>query len=242
MDVSFIIPALDEEKMIGACLKSIKSQKTKLKFEIIVADGNSKDNTVKIAKKFAKVVRCKRKGIAYARNLGAKKAKGKLLVFIDADTTLPTDYLEKVWKYMNENPEVSALTARIKYDFSHGYLNLAWSALELVVLIQSAIGKARLTGINTVVWKDLFEKTGMFPEVPSEDVAFTSQMRKVGKTKYFRKTHVVSSARRFEKDPIGVIPYYLLRDVVTFAETHKSKSLKKASDKIGKKADYKEIR
>ena len=102
MEVSFIIPTLNEEKLIEQCLRSIKGQKTKLKYEIIVSDGNSKDNTRKIAKKYAKVVICKQKGIPHARNYGASFAKGKLFVFIDADVILPSDYIEKIWKRFEE--------------------------------------------------------------------------------------------------------------------------------------------
>jgi glycosyltransferase involved in cell wall biosynthesis len=87
--VSIIIPTLNEEKYIESTLKALKNQDYKGKYEMIVADGLSKDNTVKIAKKYVdKVVLVKEKGIAKGRNAGAKVAKGNILLFIDADTIL----------------------------------------------------------------------------------------------------------------------------------------------------------
>ena len=109
MDVSFIVPALNEEKCLEKTLRSIKAQKTKLKFEIIVVDGGSKDKTVEIAKKYARVPREKSRSISSARNMGAELGKGKLLVFIDADTVLPRDYLQIVWDYMSTNEKTVAL-------------------------------------------------------------------------------------------------------------------------------------
>jgi len=48
MDVSIIIPTLNEEKSIGSYLDSIRSQETTLKYEIIVCDGKSNDKTVEV--------------------------------------------------------------------------------------------------------------------------------------------------------------------------------------------------
>ncbi|MFH0875476.1 MAG: glycosyltransferase family 2 protein, partial [archaeon] len=83
--ISVIIPAYNEEKCITECLNSLKNQQFK-DFELIVIDNNSKDSTSKIAKQYTKkVFLCKEQGISSARNFGAKKAKGKILCFIDAD-------------------------------------------------------------------------------------------------------------------------------------------------------------
>jgi glycosyltransferase involved in cell wall biosynthesis len=89
MQISIIIPALDEEKRIGKVVKQFS--KVKGDFEVIVADGGSNDKTVEIAKKEgAKVYSNIRENqnIAKNRNLGAKKAKGEILIFCDADTKL----------------------------------------------------------------------------------------------------------------------------------------------------------
>ncbi|MEM4634093.1 MAG: glycosyltransferase family A protein, partial [Candidatus Anstonellaceae archaeon] len=77
LDASFIVPALNEEEYIERTLRSIKNQKTSLKYELIVSDGKSKDKTMKIASKYAdRLIVTSKKGIWIGRNEGAKAAKG----------------------------------------------------------------------------------------------------------------------------------------------------------------------
>ena len=94
---SVIIPSYNEERDIGKCLKSLQSQTLK-DFEVIVVDDGSTDNTRKIVKKFKKVklLKGKHKGPGFSRNLGSKKAKGKILVFIDSDMEFDKDYLKNL--------------------------------------------------------------------------------------------------------------------------------------------------
>lgn len=94
MKLSIIIPTLNEEKYLPKLLQSIRGQDFK-DYEIIVSDGKSKDNTRQIARKSG----CKivagvgRPGIG--RNKGARTAKGKYLLFLDADIILPENFLKQ---------------------------------------------------------------------------------------------------------------------------------------------------
>lgn len=96
--VSVIIPAYNEEDYLPDCLKSIQNQTYK-NIEVIVADNNSTDKTSEIAKVFGtKVVKVEKKNVAVVRNADAKVAKGDILFFIDADTILSFDSIEKLIK------------------------------------------------------------------------------------------------------------------------------------------------
>ncbi|MDP3917459.1 MAG: glycosyltransferase family 2 protein [Nanoarchaeota archaeon] len=99
MEISVIIPAYNEEKYIDKCISSLLEQDYK-DYEVIVIDDGSTDDTVKIIKKFPKVILKKQnhKGPGEARNLGAKIAKGKILVFVDADMRFPKNYLTRLTK------------------------------------------------------------------------------------------------------------------------------------------------
>jgi glycosyltransferase involved in cell wall biosynthesis len=104
--VSVIIPAFNEEKNIGRLLESIKGQTYK-KIEIIVVDDGSKDNTSDISRKFTqKVYIRKHAERSIQRNFGASKAKGKYLLFLDADMELTPKVIEDCIK-----------TAKKKYKF-----------------------------------------------------------------------------------------------------------------------------
>src|SRR3989344_830900 len=101
MKFSFIIPTRNEGDYLEGCLKSIKKQTIK-DYEIIIVDSYSKDNTVATARKYgAKVLFEKRRGPAVARNTGAKKTKGEILIFPDADVRFEKNFLEILEKKMN---------------------------------------------------------------------------------------------------------------------------------------------
>src|SRR3989344_6476196 len=91
MMISIIIPAYNEEKHLPKLLDCIKKQTYK-NYEVIVADADSKDRTRQIAKKYG----CKIAdgGLpAIGRNNGAKKAKGGILLFLDADSIIEKEFI-----------------------------------------------------------------------------------------------------------------------------------------------------
>ncbi|MCX8194085.1 MAG: glycosyltransferase [Candidatus Pacearchaeota archaeon] len=98
LELSIIIPTLNEEKYLPKLLRSLKTNLKNINVEIIIVDAHSKDKTLALAKKSGiKNLRIfiTKKGAAYQRNYGAKKAKAPLLLFLDADVVLPKDFLKK---------------------------------------------------------------------------------------------------------------------------------------------------
>ena len=101
MKISVIIPVYNEEKVIGSCLESLAKQTYK-DLEIIVIDDGSTDKSVAIIEnsklKIANLLLLKQKhvGPGAARNLGASKAKGDILVFVDADMEFEPDFVGKL--------------------------------------------------------------------------------------------------------------------------------------------------
>lgn len=97
--ISVIIPTYNEEENIGLCLTSLQNQTFK-DFEIIIIDDGSTDKTLNIVKSFKRVRILKQKhgGPGRARNLGARKARGDILAFVDADMEFDPEYLARVTK------------------------------------------------------------------------------------------------------------------------------------------------
>lgn len=97
--ISVIIPTYNEEKDLVGCLTSLDNQTYK-DFEVIVIDDGSSDKTLEILSaltfKNFKLVLLKQnhKGAGAARNLGAGKAVGEILVFLDADMTFDSEFLK----------------------------------------------------------------------------------------------------------------------------------------------------
>ena len=90
MEVSVVLPCLNEEEAIGACLKKIKDvfAREGISGEIIVADNGSVDNSRRIAEKEgAKVVLEHQRGYGAAYLRGLREAKGKYILIADSDNT-----------------------------------------------------------------------------------------------------------------------------------------------------------
>ncbi|MEW5905570.1 MAG: glycosyltransferase [Elusimicrobiota bacterium] len=102
MKISVVIPAYNEEKLLGACLESVKDAfggpaGNGLPHEVIVCDNNSSDSTARIAAAAgARVVFEPVNQIGRARNAGAAAAAGEWLLFIDADSRLSVSTLEQL--------------------------------------------------------------------------------------------------------------------------------------------------
>lgn len=101
--ISVIITTKNEEKNIEDCIKSIKNQTyPREKIEIVVVDNNSTDNTVKIAKEFTDKVYNKGPERSAQRNFGVQKAKGKYILYLDADMILSKDVISECVKKCEE--------------------------------------------------------------------------------------------------------------------------------------------
>jgi len=98
MDLSFIIPAYNEEKNIPSTVQSIKKNvPPELSFEIIVVDNGSEDRTVTVSAEYGAVVfQQSESKIGGLRNYGAKKSSGQFLVFLDADVHLTEKWGENI--------------------------------------------------------------------------------------------------------------------------------------------------
>jgi glycosyltransferase involved in cell wall biosynthesis len=209
MDVSVIVPTLNEEKSLSDCLKSIKQQDTNLKYELIVSDGYSKDGTVKIAEKHTDKVVFAKKGIWRGRNKGASVSKGKTLVFIDADTTIPPNYVEIVHNVL-EDESIAALTCGFTFSKDSKKLRAAARLLNHYFAFRYLVGRGILSGFNIATTKRVFKKAGGFPDSPLEDGKYGEAASEFGRIVFLPEPKVVTSSRRLESQGLhGTLSYYL---------------------------------
>jgi glycosyltransferase involved in cell wall biosynthesis len=95
--VSVVIPCFNEERHIGACIDSVRRQEYGMEFEIIAVDNGSTDNTVRIIEgKNIALVSAARRGPAPAKNRGIERARGEILVFLDADCVAADGWLDRM--------------------------------------------------------------------------------------------------------------------------------------------------
>lgn len=123
LKISVIIPTFNEEKVISDCLNSLIKQSYQ-DFEIIVVDDGSSDSTKEIASRFpVKVLEQKHRGPGLARNNGAEEATGDILVFVDADMTFDSKFLDMLTKPIRGGKTIGTFS---KYEYVKNYQNI-WS-------------------------------------------------------------------------------------------------------------------
>lgn len=112
MHISVIVPTYNSEKTIDMCLNSIFNS-THKNFELIVVDDCSTDSTLEKVNKYkCKIIKLKKnQGVANARNMGAKKAKSDILIFIDSDVLIRQDTISKFIKTYKLNPKIKVFCA-----------------------------------------------------------------------------------------------------------------------------------
>jgi glycosyltransferase involved in cell wall biosynthesis len=218
-EISVIIPAYNEEKLIERTLSSLRNQETKVPYEIIVCNNNSVDRTVEIAKKYAdKVVFEKRQGIGFARNTGFKHSVGKYLVHCDADTFFPNNFIEEVYKIFDSNlfvafscgswdPYTGSLRSRIIsriYRFFQKRYSIIQEMRDTLTLMACCLCTPR----------EVFKKVGGFTTKKNlcVDVQYSYDVEPLGKKAYFPNIDVRASARRFEKGAYKTIKHYAKRE------------------------------
>ena len=215
--ISIIIPTYNEEKNIENCLNSLLNQTLPRKeYEIIVVDGQSKDKTVSIAKKYAdKIIQQKSKGVGGARNDGVKLAKYDLIATTDADCIVPKNWLKDIITTFN-NKNIIAVCGPdgpIEKDIKS---NIIFFVIRNIILISSYFGIYCLGGTNSAFKKNDFLKIGGYRDLPhSDDVDLGFRLNKIGKIKYNKKLFVKFSTRRMKKDGYsGVLWTWLKGDIL----------------------------
>lgn len=122
MKVSVVMPCLNEEKTVGACVKKARDvfEEKGIEGEVIVVDNGSTDNSVEIAKKHgAKVLHEPEKGYGNAYLRGFEEAKGEIILMADSDDTYDLYELPKFLGAFNDGADF-VMGSRLKGEIKKG--------------------------------------------------------------------------------------------------------------------------
>jgi len=206
--VSVIVPARNEEHYLAATIKSIKKQRCDFTYEIIVVDNGSIDDTAKVARDAsAQVVTEPVAGLPRAREAGRRAARGKYLVYVDADTTIPPSYLETVVQALTRSDRIVAVSNPFRFsDGTRGQDLLIYLYFRLVypcqAMILRLIGRSRqVIGGSFIVRADALERVGGFNtelEFFGEDTELSKRLGRIGVISFIYDIQSSTSARRFQ--------------------------------------------
>jgi glycosyltransferase involved in cell wall biosynthesis len=208
--ISFIVPAYNEEVMIGATVRALSASAGALNepFEVIVVDDASTDGTAEIARAQGAAVVCvSLRKISAVRNAGARFAKGDLLVFVDADTLVPEASLRGMLAALAGGAIAGG--ARVRFD-GHGIGAWARALGEFGCWTLFHLGFAG--GCFLFARRPVFEAAGGFDEryFASEEIHIKLALAKLGRFAMVPEA-VITSGRKLRLFTGGQILRQVLR-------------------------------
>lgn len=208
-DISVIIPALNEEKLLERMLAQFTPEVIqRYKLQLVVSDGGSTDRTLEIARAYAHVVvgnpeRIKQT-ISLGRNEGAKRADGKVFVFLNADTLIKDveHFFSQITKEI-ETENLAAITCAVEVypheqkpidKYFHGFYNWFFSAMNTV-----GMGMGR--GECHIMRREVFEQVKGYAAriAAGEDYDMFRRLKDLGRIRFLHDVVVYESPRRYRK-------------------------------------------
>ena len=193
---SIIIPAHNEENYLEKTVQSIKKQSLQ-DYEAIIVTNGCTDKTEEVAKKLAdsriSCLSLPRPNVSVARNAGALNSKGDILIFLDADTQLAPDTLEKIKVGFTEDISVATTTAKPDLPYLSYRLTMNFKNLYNYFNIYQGC-----SGVLICHKKDFQQAGGYNPEITvKEHRKLTLQLLKHGNYSCI-KTPAITSMRRYQ--------------------------------------------
>lgn len=222
--ISVVIPAYNEEKLIGKCINALNQQTfPKDKYEVLVIDNNSSDDTAKIARKAgARVIHfTKEQGFVPAKKFGVSQASAEVIAFTDADSIPDKQWLENIYLLMQEKT-LMCVGGTILPTENNMFLYLLFTFYDGLARINQFFGISLIWGPNMAVRKEAFLKIGGFNEKihAGDDWELVMRVQKmygIRSTLYTGKLRTKTSPRKHEKLSssipyvcIGVINYFVI--------------------------------
>jgi len=204
---SVIIPTLNEEKYLPKLLIQLANQ-TFREFELVLVDAQSNDRTVEVFRKFrdktpsSKIFISDQRNVSYQRNLGARKARGKYLIFFDADVYIEKTFLEEI-HLAAVKKKFKLATTYILPDSNRDIDQILLVLSNLGQEIAKIIKKPFLGEYNTIIDREIFLKLKGFREdvtmSEGHDLALRAFKKKIEMV-ILPEPKLVMSLRRFRSE------------------------------------------
>lgn len=217
MKVTFVVPARNEERGIGACVDALRNQVAEFAFEIVVVDNGSTDATASNALAHgARVVYEERAGLGYARLAGLNAAQGEFLVYVDADTLLPPLWSSEAIAVFESNEELVGISPEFRFhdgraidDIGNYLFRSLLSPLTNLVLRASGRPGVLVGSTIAVRTEALRRANGPDPEFQfyGEDTMLALRLHTQGDVRFLRRPALLTSARRYQQRGLFHVVY-----------------------------------
>lgn len=211
--ISVIIATKNEQENIKRLLLSLKNQTFK-DFEVIIIDNHSTDKTCYIARKFTEKIFVIGPERSTQRNYGIKKAKGKYILFIDADMELEKDVLRQCFNKLNQDPNLSGIII-VEVSKGSGFLAQIKALEKRLITGEKFIEAARFLKKENLI------KIGGYDErlIAGEDWDLSQRMLKFGefqkisaKIHHIENSSIISDLKK---------KYYYAQNIQKYAKKQK---------------------
>jgi glycosyltransferase involved in cell wall biosynthesis len=192
--ISFVVPAYNEERLIGATLDAIHAAAREIAqpYELIVVNDASTDDTPAIARAHgARLVDCHHRQIARVRNTGARASTGDILIFVDADTLISPAVVRASLAAIDRGAVGGGATIHIDGA-------LPWWGPSILLVVGAFMRAMRwAAGCYVFVTRRAFEAAGGFDErvFVSEEIYLSRALARIGRVVILRE-EVVTSGRK----------------------------------------------
>jgi len=198
LNISIIIPVLNEESGINTSIRHIRQISSEDRIEIIVVDGDAGGSTIRSVADAGAQCLISPPGRGKQMNCGARAARGEILLFLHADTLLPRGSISLVRKVMRSG----------RYQAGAFGLDLDSRRIPLRIIAAAARLRIRLSGIpfgdqGLFMRRDYFHRIGGYAEIPlMEDVEIAQRIKKLEGRIIIVPERVLTSVRKWEEEGV----------------------------------------
>ncbi len=208
--ISIVIPVYNSSKYLKETVESIERQ-TYQNYEAIFVDDGSTDDSIKILEKYQAqnekiqiVALKKHRGVAIARNIGIRKARGRYLTFLDSDDVLVDDKLEVQKNFIQKN-NYELIYGSFRYMNDNGTKRSSVVTVKKQVNYEQSLRNMRLLTMTVMIDLQKIPKRDCYmPNVMNEDIATWWKILKKGYIAYgqdevlayYRKTKQSRSSKK----------------------------------------------
>lgn len=209
VQISVVVCAYNEAAYLPGCIHSVLGQ-TRPPDEVLVVNNASTDDTEGVARLLgARVILARQRGLVHAREAGRRHTTGDLLIFVDADTRLPLQWIERVERRFVRRPRLVGLSGTCRFYDWDIWGRMLVRVYDLTAAPLTHVLLHHVLGIGAVFYGGAFclrrqalDAIGGFDtsiEFHGEDTNLGRRLSSIGTVALSARCHVYTSARRYRQ-------------------------------------------